>query len=86
MVGVVGFVDVPIVYFSVNWWRSLHPEAVVGPLAETGSLEPIMVRILMFSLLAFLVLFLYLIVERTSLRSAEDQANALRFSRLAADS
>ncbi len=86
VVGVVGFVDVPIVYFSVNWWRSLHPEAVVGPLAETGSLEPIMVRILMFSLLAFLVLFLYLIVERTSLRSAEDQANALRFSRLAADS
>ena len=84
VVGIVGFVDVPIVYFSVNWWRSLHPEAVVGPLAETGSLEPIMVRILLFSFLAFLVLFLYLVVERTSLRSAEDRANSLRYARLTA--
>ncbi len=84
VVGIVGFVDVPIVYFSVNWWRSLHPEAVVGPLAETGSLEPIMVRILLFSFLAFLTLFLYLLVERMSLRGAEDRANALRFARLSA--
>ena len=82
VVGIVGFVDVPIVYFSVNWWRSLHPEAVVGPLAETGSLEPVMTNILMFSFLTSLVLFLYLVVERTALRRAEDRANALRYARL----
>ena len=85
VVGIVGFVDVPIVYFSVNWWRSLHPEAVVGPLAETGSLEPIMTNILMFSFLTFLVLFLYLVVERTALRRAEDRAAALRYTRLSSE-
>ncbi|MFQ5860676.1 MAG: cytochrome c biogenesis protein, partial [Dehalococcoidia bacterium] len=31
VLGIVGFVDVPIVYFAANWWRSVHPERVVGP-------------------------------------------------------
>jgi heme exporter protein C len=80
VVGIIGFVDVPIVYYSVHWWRSIHPEAVVGPLAEPGALEPIMEAILWYSFGAFLVLFAYLLVERTALRAAEDQVRKLRFS------
>ena len=30
VVGIVGFVDVPIVYFSVQWWRTLHPGPVLA--------------------------------------------------------
>jgi heme exporter protein C len=30
VVGVVGFVDVPVVYFSVQWWRTLHPGPVLA--------------------------------------------------------
>jgi heme exporter protein C len=80
VVGIIGFVDVPIVYYSVHWWRSIHPTAVVGPLAESGSLEPIMQAILLFSFGAFLALFAYLLVERAALRAAEDQVRRLRFS------
>jgi heme exporter protein C len=80
VVGIVGFVDVPIVYYSVQWWRSIHPSAVVGPLAESGSLEPIMQMILLFSFGAFLVLFLCLLIERMALRGAEDQLRLLRYS------
>lgn len=29
VVGIVGFADVPIVYFSVEWWRTLHPGPVL---------------------------------------------------------
>src|SRR5581483_2904919 len=29
ILGIVGFVDIPIVHFSVQWWRTLHPEPVV---------------------------------------------------------
>ncbi len=29
VVGTVGFVDVPVVHFSVQWWRTLHPDKVV---------------------------------------------------------
>jgi heme exporter protein C len=80
VVGIVGFVDVPIVYYSVQWWRSIHPSAVVGPLAEAGALEPMMQAILLFSFLTFLVLFLYLVVERMALRGLEDQVRQLKFS------
>lgn len=79
VVGIVGFVDVPIVYYSVQWWRSIHPSSVVGPLAESGALPPIMQAILLFSFLTFLVLFLYLLVERVALRRTEDQLRSLRF-------
>lgn len=85
VVGIVGFVDVPIVYYSVQWWRSIHPSAVVGPLAETGALEPVMQGILLFSFLTFLVLFLYLVVERMALRGLADQVRMLRFSISRAD-
>jgi heme exporter protein C len=80
VVGIIGFVDVPIVYYSVQWWRSIHPSPVVGPLAEANALEPIMLAILLFSFVTFLVLFLYLLVERAALRGAEDQVRLLRFS------
>jgi heme exporter protein C len=85
VVGIVGFVDVPIVYYSVQWWRSIHPSAVVGPLAEAGALEPMMQAILLFSFLTFLVLFLYLVVERMALRGLEDQVRQLKFSILGPD-
>ena len=49
VVGIVGFVDVPIVYYSVVWWRSIHPSPVVGPFAQANALEPIMLWILLFS-------------------------------------
>jgi len=31
VVGVVGFVDVPVVHFSVEWWRTLHPQVLDAP-------------------------------------------------------
>ena len=78
--GIIGFVDVPIVYYSVQWWRSIHPSAVVGPLADSGALEPIMQVVLFYSLAVFLLLFLYLLLERTFLRNFEDRLSALRFA------
>jgi heme exporter protein C len=30
VVGIVGFLDVPVVYFSVQWWRTLHPGSVLA--------------------------------------------------------
>ena len=78
--GIIGFVDVPIVYYSVQWWRSIHPSAVVGPLAEAGALEPVMQLVLFYSLAVFLLLFLYLLLERTYLRTIEDRLSALRFA------
>lgn len=80
VVGIVGFVDVPIVYYSVQWWRSIHPSPVVGPLAAADALNGTMLAVLLFSFLTFAVLFLHLLLERISLRDAEDQMRGIRFS------
>ncbi|MBV9146299.1 MAG: cytochrome c biogenesis protein CcsA [Acidobacteria bacterium] len=49
-----GFVDVPIVYMSIRWWRTQHPQPVI--FGEQGSgLDPSMVPALLVNLAAFLL-------------------------------
>lgn len=79
IVGIIGFIDVPIVYFSVVWWRNIHPEVLVGPASEPGDLDSKMLTTLMFSLITFSTLFAYLLWERISLRISEDVVNNLRY-------
>ena len=80
VVGIIGFVDVPIVYYSVQWWRSIHPQQVVGPLAESGSLSGTMSMVLLVSSIAFLVFTIWLVLERMALRDAEDELGRIRFA------
>ena len=79
VVGIIGFIDVPIVYYSVQWWRSIHPQQVVGPLADAGSLDSTMYMVLMISMLAFLFFTAWLVLERMAVRDAEDELGRLRF-------
>ena len=79
VVGIIGFVDVPIVYYSVQWWRSIHPEQVVGPLADAGSLNSKMYMVLMLSMLAFLFFTVWLVLERMASRDAEEDLGRIRF-------
>ena len=61
VLGIIGFFDVPIVYMAGKWWRDIHPEAVIGPLAEDGSLESSMFLTLLVGVAAFTILFIYLL-------------------------
>ena len=79
VLGVVGFIDVPIVYFAVDWWRAVHPESVVGPLAETGSLDSSMRTVLVFSMITFTLMFAFLLKGRVSLRTSEDVLSRARY-------
>ena len=79
VVGIIGFIDVPIVYYSVQWWRSIHPEQVVGPLAVEGSLDSTMYMVLMVSMLAFLFFTVWLVLERMASRDAEEDLSRIRF-------
>ena len=77
--GIIGFIDVPIVYFAANWWRGLHPEAVTGPLAESGSLDSDMRAVLVVTAVTLTLLFAFLVRERISLRLMEDTLRGLRY-------
>lgn len=73
VVGVVGFVDVPIVHMSVVWWRSLHQEAtVIRPGAPT--MDGSMLVALLVGTLAFSVAYGYLIAVRLRIGRLEDHA------------
>src|SRR5207245_1853720 len=57
VVGIVGFVDVPIVHLSVRWWRSLHqaPARLIG----VPDVSPMMGAALGVGFLAFTILYMY---------------------------
>ncbi len=77
VLGIIGFVDVPIIYLSVVWWRTVHPPVILGPVAE-GSLEPSMRMVLMACTVAFTLLFAYLLMDRQALRRSEEEVEAVR--------
>jgi heme exporter protein C len=68
IVALVGFVNVPIVKFSVDWWNSLHQPASVfrmdGPTIHSSMLWPLLVMGLAYS---FLFLSLHLVSIRTEI-------------------
>jgi heme exporter protein C len=66
--GVIAFVDVPLVWFSIRWWRDLHP----SPMLETGGLSPAMRPAFFICMGAFLVLLIYLLRRRFYLQSMRD--------------
>ena len=80
VVGIVGFVDVPIVYYSVIWWRSIHPSPVVGPLAGESALNSTMSAVLLFSFITFLIFFAYLVAERMATMSSADHLRGVRLA------
>ena len=80
VVGIIGFIDVPIVYYSVVWWRSIHPSPVVGPFAQSDAVDGTMALILLYSLITFIFFFAYMIVERMELRKTEEALGRIRFT------
>ena len=65
---IVAFVDVPLVYFCVRWWRSLHQ---VQSTPETVSLG--MVVPLRLNSIAFLLLVIWMVAQRARLELTRRQ-------------
>ena len=80
VVGILGFVDVPIVYYSVVWWRSVHPSPVVGPFAQADALDSTTAWILLYSFITFVFFFAYMVMERIELRNTEEALGRIRFT------
>ena len=71
--GIVAFVDAPIVWFSIRWWRDIHP----SPMLETGGLSPSMRPALWTCAFAFMLLMVYLIRRRYYLETARQDVEWL---------
>ena len=68
IVGIIGFANVPIVYLSVIWWRTLHQ-----PPSSPRSVSPEILWTLMFNLAAFTLVYIYLMVRRIRLAKLEGE-------------
>jgi heme exporter protein C len=77
VLGIMGFLDVPIIHMSVTWWRALHPEPAVARF-EGPLLPQEMVITLALASLAFGLLYLTLMVVRVRLEQMKDELRELQ--------
>jgi heme exporter protein C len=68
VVGIFGFVDVPVVHFSVTWWRTVHP----GPVIVNDALPPEMLATFLFTMACTLALAAVMIAIRYRLETLAD--------------
>jgi heme exporter protein C len=79
ILALVGFVNVPIIKFSVDWWNTLHQPASIMRLGGP-SIDPAMLLPLLLMALGFTAFFVVLLLVRVK---AELLAAKLRASQLA---
>lgn len=80
--GLIGAADIPLVYFSIRWWRTQHPSPVIMGGPDSG-LHPDMWVALLVCLAAFTLLFLWLFRWRMRLERADRKLAAERQALLA---
>ena len=67
LVGIIGFIDVPIIYMSVLWFRTLHQP----PSIQTGgvTMPESMLFTLLFNFSAYTLVYFFFLVKRVRLES-----------------
>ncbi len=74
VIGIVGFIDVPIVFFTVNLWRTQHPTTIIFE----GGLTTSMLITLLVCLAAFTLLYILLVIQSASLKALETDVKHLK--------
>jgi heme exporter protein C len=67
VVGILGFLDIPIIHKSVEWWRTLHQPSSLA----RGALDPVFYPPLVLNLVAFALLYAFLLAQRVELGNLE---------------
>ena len=70
IVGIFGFIDVPIVHFSVTWWRTQHP----GPVILNDALPPEMLMTFLLTMACTLFLAGVMVAIRYRIETLLDEA------------
>lgn len=75
--GIIAFVDVPFVFFSIRWWKTQHLAPMIMG-AEGSGLKPEMLTTLLVSVVTFMLLFFYLLQHRAAIDHMEDELEEIR--------
>lgn len=74
IVGIIGFIDVPVIALAITLWRTQHP----GPVIFEGGLAPEMVWTLLVSIAAFTALYFLFFSYRVLIKQDEGELNRLK--------
>lgn len=83
VIGILGFLDIPLIRLSVKWWRTLHQQPTVFRVGGM-TIDKFMLMTLLLNLCAYGCLYIYMMFKRTELeavREALDAEQARRISR-----
>ncbi len=79
VVGIVGFADVPLVFYSARLWRSIHPNVFAS---RSGGLEPEMLHTVLACVFVFFFLFFALLTVRTVQKMQAEKLESITINRL----
>ena len=65
VLGIIGFIDLPIIHFSVEWWRTLHQPLSISTRGVSIS-QDLLVPLTLMSI-GFTLLFSYMLMVRTQM-------------------
>ena len=73
VVGITGALDIPLVHFSVLWWRTLHQPPSVGR-PQASAMDPIILTALLVNVAAFTLLYLYFVAKGVRVLRRQEEA------------
>ncbi len=83
VIGIVGFLDIPLIHFSVLWWRTFHPQPKMITSEGFGTgMDTSMLVTLMISLAAFTLLYFLLMSLRVRIERMKDEIDRIKKERL----
>ncbi len=74
--GIFAFLDVPLVFGAIRWWRTQHPQPVIMG-GQGSGLDPTMKAVFFFSAFAMHVLMIFLVAERYALEKMQTETDFL---------
>jgi len=85
--GIIGVISVPITWFSIRWWRTIHP-VVIGNGSESAEggfdMTPTMLQVFLFSNLAFTFFYAALLANRVRLARITERVEEIKAQLMAA--
>jgi len=74
VVGIIGFIDIPIIGMASSLWQGMHPKMIIF---EGGLALPMLLTLLV-NIVAFTALYSLLLIQRTSMRNDESNIKRLK--------
>jgi heme exporter protein C len=83
ILGIIGFLDIPLVHMSVYWWRTLHqPPSILRPdKSPWENIHPALLTALAINFVAFVLLYFYLLSMRYRVGEMTEEIKTRRMQR-----